>query len=82
MSQANHDRLHDIVATLLELEPAAVTADTGRENTPSWDSLNHLNVCLTVGQEFGVELSTDEVTEVATVADLKLALTRHGVAFP
>ena len=48
------------------------------ENTPAWDSIAHLNVCLAVEAEFGISLSPEEMIAMTNVAAIQSVLLRHG----
>jgi acyl carrier protein len=77
---AARDQLFDIIATLLEVPPASVTPQSTRLSLAAWDSLNHLNICVAVGQEFGVTLSAGEIERIDGVAALIAILQGKGIA--
>lgn len=77
----NRAKLSDIIATLLEIDPDEVTDDLSPQHVEHWDSLNHLNICTAVGQEFRVELTTDEMATIRNVGDLVRTLSKRGVHF-
>jgi len=56
----NPVRLERIFQEIFWTDPGPVTRKT-RENTASWDSLAHLNLVLSIEQEFGIALADDEV---------------------
>lgn len=72
--------LAQIVADTFGLEADAVSADTASENTPEWDSVMHLNLCLSVEEAFKVKLSPEEMMEMTSVRAIQDVLARHGVA--
>lgn len=76
---ANWNKLVDIVATLLEIDPARVTPELGPDTLEAWDSLNHLSICTAVSQEFGLELTTPEMLSIRKVSDLVGLLQVRGV---
>lgn len=53
-------RLERIFHEIFWTDPGPVSGKT-RENTASWDSLAHLNLVLSIEQEFGIALADDEV---------------------
>ena len=53
-------RLERIFQEIFWTDPGPVSGKT-RENTASWDSLAHLNLVLSIEQEFGIALADDEV---------------------
>src|SRR2546422_5609789 len=58
----NAVRLERIFEGIFWTDPGPVTRKT-RENTASWDSLAHLNLVLSIEQEFGIALADDEVID-------------------
>jgi acyl carrier protein len=47
-----NDKLVEIVAELLDLEPALVKEELTPEDVELWDSLNHLRLMTAVEEEF------------------------------
>ena len=79
MANIGHDKLVEIVCTLLEIEPDQVTESLSPETVEQWDSLNHLNICVAVGQEYNFELTTNEMAEIRNLGDLaRLIEARQG----
>ncbi|HZX94404.1 MAG TPA: acyl carrier protein [Myxococcales bacterium] len=64
-----NERLRALLAEVLEvtLAPGEVT----RASLAQWDSLNHLRVVVAVEEEFSLRLEVDEVTSIASLADLE-----------
>jgi len=56
-------RLERIFEEIFWTDPGPVSGKT-RENTAAWDSLAHLNLVLSIEQEFGIALADDEVVEM------------------
>ena len=59
-----------------ELE--SVTPELGPDTLEAWDSLNHLNICTAVSQEFGVELTTAQMLAIKNVGDLSALCEPRG----
>lgn len=57
-----------------------ISDDTSPENTPRWDSLQSINLVLTLEEEFGISFGTREIAEMKTVGSIKGVLRRKGVA--
>ncbi len=52
-------------------------ASTAMESTPAWDSVAHLNLCLSIEAEFGVPLTPEEMLELTSVAAIEALLARR-----
>jgi acyl carrier protein len=72
-------RVIGMIESIYSLPPGVVSADSGRGEIEQWDSLGHLVLILQLEQEFGVQLSPEDIetmTSVRAIADglaLKLA---------
>lgn len=73
-------RLERIFEEIFWTDPGPGSGKT-RDNTASWDSLAHLNLVLSIEQEFGIALADAEVVDMTTFAD-SLALVRAKVKVP
>ena len=71
-------RLERIFQEIFWTDPGPVSGKT-RENTASWDSLAHLNVVLSIEQEFGIALADDEVVDM-TAFGAALEIVRTKIA--
>lgn len=66
-----NDRLTEIVADVLDLDPAQIDDELTPEDAELWDSLNHLRLVTAVEQEFGVKLSMQEIESIKSLAILR-----------
>ena len=78
MPPTHWEKLVEIISTLLEIPPKAVTPELGPDTLEAWDSLNHLSICTAVAQEFAVELTTPEMLAVRKAGDFATLLTTKG----
>ena len=74
------EKLTRILSDTLGLDAAEISQDTAMATTPVWDSVMHLNVCMSVEAEFGVALSPEEMIEMTSVPAIEAVLRKHGVA--
>jgi len=70
-------RLQESLSRVIKIDPSAITLETCQANTPTWDSIAHLNLVFEIEDEFGVRLSSDEIPEATSVARLQEILDRH-----
>ncbi len=75
------EKLKQILAKVLEIDPASITNETSPQNTPSWDSFNGLLLVTELEKGFNVKFTIDEVVAVKNVFDIKCALEKHGINF-
>ena len=63
-------RLTALIASALELPPAAIGPDASMETLEQWDSLAHLNICLAVQECFDVVLDMETIATATSVRGL------------
>lgn len=61
----------EIVAELLDLEPAAVDDALTPEDVELWDSMNHLRLVSAVEEEFQIKLSMQEIESIRSLGALR-----------
>ena len=66
--------LVDVVSSILNIKPEAVTLETSQENTPSWDSLAHLRMILDLEQNLGIRFQSQDITRMTSVGVLNEAI--------
>ena len=59
-----------LVASVLNIPSSAVTAATSMENTPQWDSLAQLNICLALQERYGISMDMETIANSTSVARL------------
>ncbi|MBF0271841.1 MAG: acyl carrier protein [Magnetococcales bacterium] len=64
------EQIKQLMADLLNLNPARIDDSTAMEEVDGWDSFNHLNLCLALEQEFGVTLEVDEMESMTSFYDI------------
>lgn len=69
-----NEKLRTIIAEVLEVDPARITADTSVENEPKWDSLRHMNLVFAIEDGFGVRFNDDDLPKLTSVAAFIRAL--------
>jgi len=68
-----------VIAHVMHVHRASIGDETSNQTLPEWDSLNHVNLILSLEAEYGVSFSPEEALEMTCVAALKRTLARHGV---
>ena len=80
MGKENRLKLIDIITTLLEIDAAEVSDETSPETITQWDSLNHVNICTAVTEEFSISMTVEEMTSIRNFGDLVKLLMSKGVS--
>lgn len=67
-------RLNQIVASILETDPEALSDSSNAQNTPRWDSLRHIEVIFAVESAFQVRFTMPEITALRNLGDIRRLL--------
>ena len=73
MSEALDDmeeRIKQIMADVLDLDALAIDGGTAMDTIESWDSLTHINLCLSLEQDFQVSFTVDEMEAMLSYDDI------------
>lgn len=63
------EKVIEVVAKALDVEASRISVDSEIGSLPEWDSLGHLTIVRSLQEEFGIELSIDDVIECESVRD-------------
>ena len=58
------------MADILDIEPATIHDDTSPDNTPKWDSANHIQLVLALEQEFAVAFDVSEFESMTSFFEI------------
>lgn len=61
------DKVLRIVGQVLEVDPATLTDDSSGKTIEAWDSLKHINLILSLEEEFNVHLNDDQILKMNSV---------------
>ena len=71
------DNLDDIIREVFSVDPASLSDETAFTDLENWDSLTHMMFITQVESGLSVELTGDEIAEMATIGDLKRIVGNH-----
>jgi len=75
-----NERLIQILSDALGIAPDALGNDPSMDTIAAWDSVAHLNIVMSIEQEFSVQFSPDELMELRSASALADALRKHNAA--
>ncbi len=64
------DQVRGVLADILDLDPDSIDGLTSKDNTASWDSLQHINLVLALEQEFQVSFDVTEIESMFSFDDI------------
>ena len=74
----NSDRVRQVIATTFKLPVARVPADASMGKLPEWDSVGHVNLMMSIEQEFDLMLEVEDFAELTSVSTIVDYLAKHG----
>ena len=74
-----NEKLLAIFTSTLGIPAGEIVEETSMANTTAWDSVAHLNLILSLEQEFGLRFSPEEFMQMQSVASLRRMLAERGV---
>lgn len=75
-TQVAEDRLKKVFSQVLGIEYSQVGTQTHRNTVYQWDSLRHVNLILTIQDEFNVRFSVEEMIALVTFSQVLDSLTK------
>ena len=70
MSDSKVHQVIEVVAKALEVPTDDLGPESSMDNTPLWDSVGHLTICLEFERRFGRSLDLDKIFTTSSVRDL------------
>ncbi len=64
MEEIIKNRILSTMAEVFELRRDDVNENSAPENTENWDSLRHMNLILSLEEEFSIRFQFDEISEI------------------
>ena len=68
------DKLSSIFRVLFNRPDLELNDELSAKDVPGWDSFNHMNLIISIEEEFSVSFSNDEVGGMQNVGNLKTLL--------
>ena len=74
MNDENLNKLTDIFRTLFNYPDLVLHDGLVAADVPGWDSFNHINLIISIEEEFGIRFTSEEVAGMKYAGDLKRIL--------
>ena len=75
-----NEKLLGIFTSTLGIKADEMVDAMSMANTPAWDSVAHLNLVLSIEQEFGLQFSPEDFMKMKSVGAIKRVLAERGAA--
>ena len=70
--------IHELIAGILKI-PAERVSGASMKTVAEWDSLKHMVLIVAIEQEYGIELTGDEIAEMTSVANIESIVKARGL---
>lgn len=74
MHDPTEQRIRQIMADILDLDPHKIDEGTSMDNTEAWDSANHISLVLALEDEFSILFDVAEMEAMISYADIVQAV--------
>ena len=73
------EKMREIIAEQLNCDGETIGLDTSFKDDLGADSLDLYEMVMALEDEYGIEIDTDELTDLSTVGDFMEYMKQHGV---
>lgn len=71
-------KLNQLLAETFKISMEEVEKNLGMNDVNNWDSLSHMNLIVSIEDEFKIELSGDEIAEMITFDQIRDIIQKHA----
>jgi acyl carrier protein len=70
----DENALKQIIADVLEVDPAAIGEDFSMDDVEQWDSLRHMTLVLAIEDELGISIPDEEAANITSWPLIRLVV--------
>lgn len=70
MSKNVEQTIKELMSIILNIDAAKIDDNTSMDNTPGWDSANHINLVLALEEEFSISFEVSEFEMMVSFFDV------------
>lgn len=70
MSKNVEQTIKEVMAIVLNIDAQKIDDDTSMDNTPGWDSANHINLVVALEEEFSLSFEVTELEMMVSYFDI------------
>jgi acyl carrier protein len=71
------EKVYYIISQLMEMPVASISEDSSREDIVKWDSMKHMDLMMTLEEEFEIQFTDEEIVELSDVKSIVEAIKDH-----
>lgn len=73
------ERAYKVISIILNVPVDRIRYDFSPDTVPSWDSLKHIELVLSLEEEFNIKFDDDEILELLNVGSMVKSLQKRCV---
>jgi len=70
------EKLKEIMSNIFDIPKEKINDSTSMKSVDKWDSLSHINLILSIEENFQIEISEDEMSQMTSYKTIKEILKR------
>jgi acyl carrier protein len=70
------DKIKKIMSTVLEIEFDRISDSDDTKSIDNWDSINHMNLIVTLEEEFNVIFDDEEIVQITSLKSIEDTLAK------
>lgn len=74
MEKQLEEKIREIIAGILDVDPEEISEETAIGDLPQWDSLSHIQIISAIEKEFGFHFTPDVMMDLEDVSDIVAAV--------
>ena len=63
-NQKIEKKIREVLSLILDIDISEVTKELHLDNTPNWNSLNHLRITVELEKEFSIQLQPEVIVKI------------------
>ena len=71
------DKINQILANTFNFSKEEVLKNLGMNDVNNWDSLSHMNLIVSIEDEFKIELTGDDISEMITFDQIRDVIQKY-----
>jgi acyl carrier protein len=72
------DKLNQILVTTFKISPEKANGNVTMDEISTWDSLSHMGLIVAIEDEFGFEMSGDDIADMITFDAIRSIVTKYS----
>ena len=71
------EKVYQIISQLMEIPVASISENSSGDDIVKWDSLKHMDLMMTLEEEFEIQFTDEEIVELSDVKSILEAIKEH-----